>query len=150
MTNANPVYSFCLVLLMAGFFLSSCTENKATESQSPPRTFKVETLRTQNDQIIVASPQEGIFEVRSETGVGNGGIELVEGEWPEFCTIRLFLNNLEGFKLIIESELYDKYELEVSDKIGDEDPYFEVKIPRTLLLGGTKRFDFNFVDYYRN
>lgn len=150
MTNANPVYSFCLVLLMAGLFLTSCNENKASESEAPQRVFKTESLANQTDEVTVLSAQDGIFEVRSKNGFGTGSVQLVEGDWPEVCTVRLYLKNLEGFKLIIESELYDKYELEVSDKIGDEDPYFEVKIPRTLLLGGTKRFDFNFVDYYRN
>jgi len=112
--------------------------------------FKTHYFHSQPGEInILSKGKTPIFEVISEFGIGKGSIELMEGDWPRKCIIRLHLHGLEGFSLLVGDQVYEKSEFEVKAFQDSEKGYYEVKVPRSLLPEDVDKFSFSWVDFYR-
>jgi hypothetical protein len=127
------------------------------------------------DDSIVAKSEEGrvTFLVTSKMGIGAGAVSIAGGEWPKQIVIKLQkLKGLEGFTLTAgpmqaEGSLREsgKVPYFVQDATGrldrehaagtldivieKRDDGIEIKLPKDLLVGKNK-FEFQWVDFYRN
>ena len=105
-----------------------------------------------NEIHISTNENESLIEISSQSGIGSGIIKLIQGDWPEVVTARLYLKSLEGFTVSSEQITIDKSALSVSayDKNGrlyekkyliNERGYYEVKLPNRLFTDGPNRKD---------
>jgi hypothetical protein len=113
-----------------------------------------------NEIHISTVNNESMIEISSQSGIGSGVIRLIQGDWPDMVTARLYLKGLEGLTVSSEQIIIDKSALSVSayDKNGrlyekkyllNEKGYYEVKLPNKLFTDGAKEISLHWVDFYR-
>jgi len=142
-------YSFFIFLII---FCPGCIK----ETITPPifEVYYPQGLKTShglmNEIHISIVNNESLIEISSQSGIGHGVIKLIQGDWPEMVTVRLYLKGLEGFTVSSEQITIDKSIMPVSafDNNGrlyekkyllNKRGYYEVKLPDKLFTIGIKK-----------
>ena len=117
---------------------------------------------TENDGRVV-------FDVTDKVGIGGGSISLGAGKWPAEILIRMHLSGLEGFGVRVDNKLLADKDLDVrmldakgrplkgrylQKSTGPDSSrriagYYEVEVPQAALVGGAKKIELSWVDFYR-
>ncbi len=114
-----------------------------------PPVFRAQNLHAQPSEVRVVNEDGAArIEVISEGGIGRASVELVSGEWPATTVVRLHLKGLEGFTASSGAARLEKEDLTIEHHRQGAAPYFDVRLPQSLLKGES-RIELQWVDFYR-
>ncbi len=98
-----------------------------------------------SDRVI---KNEVTFNIESDSGIGEGSIELVEGNWPTKVTLNFYLKGLEGLNIAAENKTIELHDLEATRHETENSSYYEVTLPNDFLAT-TKSIKLQWIDFYR-
>jgi hypothetical protein len=146
---------------------------------APITQFQVETPNADAQVTVTREGERTIIDVVSERGIGEATITLVSGPKPASMTVRLHLDGLEQFTVRYgETEIMlavpsagdlpsfqsvrqaastsGDEEMIAADSpfwmettVSDDDPRFEVELPRDFLDGPETTLTIHWIDFFR-
>ena len=126
-----------------------------------PLQLKITHLQHKTDKLELSVNRDvAVLEVSSESGIGTGVVERVQGRWPDRLIVRLYLRGLEGFSVSNGTVRFEKSDLSVKvfDEYGKpltqkyllhENGYYEVQVPASIMVTDISSIEFQWVDFYR-
>ncbi|MGB7441157.1 MAG: hypothetical protein WA919_08830 [Coleofasciculaceae cyanobacterium] len=158
-------YTMAAILAMVPVSQASITAANPSiiiSQATPEFTVTIPDSHHDRGNSIIVEPQgyQALIHINSRFGIGNGTIKLVQGEWPKKITLRFYLSGLEGLEVSNGTQSFNDGDLRIramdwagnplnQEYLLNDEGYYEVGLPDSLILEGNQELSISWVDFYR-